>query len=116
MMRAAREVSMRRRAGCYREARGRARLGNGLRVGIADENPPSFLLGVIAAPDPDEGVGQRLIEDLAVAVPGRLAEDETLMVAFGLQRGGGAPAGHHPIAVGFLGVFRAQVVFRDVRE
>ena len=40
-------------------------------------------LPTIAAPEPDEGVGQRLVEDVAVAVAGGFAEDVAVVVAFG---------------------------------
>jgi hypothetical protein len=47
-------------------------------------------LAAIAAPDPDEGVGQSLFEDAAVAVARGEAEDVGVIVAFGLERSGGA--------------------------
>ena len=82
---------------------------------VARSSEPASL-SVITAPDPHECAGQRLIENMAVAVSGRLAEDEALMITFGLQRGGGAAACHDPVVVSLLGVFRAQVDFRDVSE
>ena len=54
-------------------------------------------LGRVTLPGPDERVGQRLFEDLAIAVPRCPAEYVTVVVAFCLEGRGGPLVGHHPI-------------------
>src|SRR6188768_2699677 len=76
----------------------------------------TYGLFAVAAPEPDEGVGEGLVEDFAVAVAGGFAEDEALVVAFGLEGSGGALAGHDPIVIGLLGVLGAEVILGDVGE
>ena len=74
------------------------------------------LLCAIAAPDPDERVGQRLLEDTLIAVAGALGEDEALRITLRFERGGSAFAGHHPIVISLLRILCAQVVFGNMRE
>src|SRR5262245_54102152 len=73
-------------------------------------------IGAVAAPDPDEGVGESSLENARVAVAGRLAEDEALRIAFGLERGGGALAGHDPVVIRFLRVVGSVVLLGDMSE
>ena len=63
---------------------------------------PLFI--VVTTPDPDEGIGQRLLEDPAVAVAGAEAENKAVVVTFALSGSGGALAGHDPVVMGFFGV------------
>ena len=51
-------------------------------VGAAGINLVSFCL--VTAPNPHERIGQRLLENAPVAVVGAEAEDETVVVIFGL--------------------------------
>ena len=74
------------------------------------------LLAAVAAPEPHEGVGEGLIEDLAVAVAGCFAEDEAVVVAFSGEGGGGALAGHDPIVMPLLGRLGTDIVFRAMGE
>src|SRR5258706_9164885 len=68
-------------------------------------------LVVVAAPDPDECVGQGLLEDATVTVARSKREDEAVMVTLGPKRSRGAVAGHDPVVMGFLRIARAQIVF-----
>lgn len=69
---------------------------------------------MIAAPQPDEGVGQRLLENVSIAVPDAEAVDETMVVALGIERFRGALAGHGPVVMGCLRIVGAEVFFGDV--
>src|ERR1051325_10526463 len=69
-----------------------------------------------AAPDPDERVGQCLLEHTAVTMSGAAAENKAVMVALRLESGGGAFAGHDPVVMSLLGIFGAQIVLRDMSE
>src|SRR5262245_23597529 len=71
-------------------------------------------VGLIAAPEPDEGVGQGLLENAAIAVTRGQAEDEAMVVTFGLERRGRTFAGHHPVVMGLLGIFGTQIVFGNM--
>src|SRR5258708_26010086 len=71
---------------------------------------------MVAAPDPDECIGQGLLENAAVTMASAEAEHETLGVTFGFQSRRRALASHDPIVMSFLRIFWAQVVFRDVSE
>src|SRR5207253_7992140 len=80
----------------------------------AVDQPPS--LSVVAAPDPDERIRQCLLENAAVAVARAKAKYEALIVTFRLERRCGPFTRHHPVVMGFLRIFRAQIVFGHVRE
>src|SRR5437868_8078206 len=74
------------------------------------------LFGMVAAPDPDECVRQRLIKDATIAVASRAAENESMVVTLCLQCSGGTLARHDPVVMRFLGVFGANIVFGYVGE
>src|SRR4029078_11602996 len=57
----------------------------------------------IAAPHPDQRVGERAVLDVAVAMSGVLTDHVTIVVALGLERGGGALVGQHPVVMPALG-------------
>ena len=48
--------------------------------------PTPELLSVVAMPDPHERVRERLVEDFPVAVPGRFAEDKSVMISLRRER------------------------------
>src|SRR5947207_12995337 len=73
-------------------------------------------VGVVAAPHPHERVRECLLENAAVAVARGQAEYEAVVVTLGLERGRRAFGGHNPVVMGFLGIFRAKVVYGMVRE
>src|SRR5881396_3253220 len=73
-------------------------------------------VGVVAAPHPHERIRECLLENAAVTVARGKAKDESVVVTLGLERGRRAFAGHHPVVMGLLRIFRAKVVFGDVRE
>ena len=74
------------------------------------------LFGRVAAPGPDQCVGEGLVPDFAVAVAGLEAVHETVIVAGGFEGFGGAFAGHDPVVMGVFGVVFAEVVFGNVVE
>src|SRR5438552_6028088 len=74
------------------------------------------LLGLVPAPNPDECIGQCLLEDATIAVPCPASENAALVVTLRFQRARGAFARHYPIVMSLLGAFRTQIVFCDVGE
>src|SRR5438874_10918953 len=68
-------------------------------------------VGVVAAPHPHERIRQCLLEDAAVAVARGKAKYEAVVVTLGLKCSHRAFAGHYPVVMGFLGIFRAIIVF-----
>src|SRR5207244_342081 len=70
----------------------------------------------VTAPNPRQRIGQGLLENTTVAVTCAEAEDEAVVVTFGFQRRRRALAGHDPVVMSFLGIFRTQIVFRHVSE
>jgi hypothetical protein len=66
---------------------------------------------LVTAPNPDERIGQGLLENATVAVTCSETEDETVVVTFSFQRRRGALAGHHPVVMGLLGIVTTQIVF-----
>ena len=77
---------------------------------------PPDSASVVAAPRPHKRIRECLLENAAVAVTRGKAEYEAVVVTFGLERSRGAFAGHHPVVMGFLRVFRAKIVFGHVGE
>src|SRR5439155_20037950 len=57
-----------------------------------------------------------LLKNTAVAVARSKAEYEAVIVTFGLKGSRGALAGHHPVVMGFLRIFRAKIVFGHMGE
>src|SRR6267143_2922931 len=79
-------------------------------------SPKHRLLGMVAAPDPDECIRQRLLKNAPVAVTRRKGENESVVVTLCLERSRSALAGHYPVVMGFLQIFRSNIVFGHVRE
>src|SRR3954463_9170396 len=73
-------------------------------------------LRAIPTPNPDEGVGKGLLEDLAIAMTRAEGEHEAMVITFGFESCGGPLAGHDPVVVSVLGVIGAKVVLGDVCE
>src|SRR5262245_1700838 len=73
------------------------------RTGISSIRP-------VAAPGPDQGVGQGLFEDAPVAVVGGAAEDKAMVISLGFERRRGALAGHHPVMMRLLRVLGANII------
>ena len=62
-------------------------------------------VSLVAAPHPDQGVGESLLEDAAVAVARGPAEYVAVVVALRLESGSGAVVGPHPVVIGALRIF-----------
>src|SRR5256885_11795806 len=77
---------------------------------------PPDSVSVVAAPQPHERIRQCLLENTAVAVARSKAEYEAVGVTLCLECSRGALAGHHPVMMGFLRVFRAKIVFGHMGE
>ena len=69
------------------------------------------LFRVITSPHPNECIGQRLFENIAIAVIGFLAEYVTVVVTFCLESCRSAFVGHDPVVIGLFGVVGPQVIF-----
>src|SRR5262245_45863775 len=69
------------------------------------------LFGVVAAPDPHQGIGQGLLEHAAIAVPGRATEDIAVVVALGFERSRGSLSGHDPVVITLFGILRPVIIF-----
>jgi len=72
--------------------------------------------GLVALPHPNQGVGERCVEDRLVAVIRGAAEHVPVIVALSGQLLGGAFVRHDPVVIRILGVFVAEVVLGDVRK
>src|SRR5260370_24175400 len=66
------------------------------------------LFCVVAAPNPDGGVGQGLLEYATVTVSCAASENKALVVTLGFHGGRSALAGHHPVVVSLLGIVGTQ--------
>ena len=73
-------------------------------------------LSTVAAPDPDQRVRQRLLENAPVAVAGGLAENKTMGITFGFKRRFRAQTGHHPVVIRFFRIIGTIVVLRNMSE
>src|SRR5258706_13674796 len=71
---------------------------------------------MVAAPGPDERVGQSLVKDAAIAMAGSEGENESVVVTLCFERRRGSLAGHHPVVMSVLRIVRAIIVFGDVGE
>src|SRR5262249_23106308 len=93
---------------------------NGLPYCAAESIRGVRIVGVsgrgVAAPHPDERVGERRAADVALAVAGLLTEKESVVVALCHERGGGALVGHDPVVVAAFRRAGAEVGIVHVEE
>ena len=83
----------------------------GVRGLITTRSLTASLLRVIAVPNPNECIGQGLLEYATVTVSGPASENKALVVTFRFQRGRSALARHHPVVMSLLGIIGTQIVF-----
>src|SRR4051812_40020708 len=78
--------------------------------------PSQSLFRLIPAPNPNECICQRLLENPAIAVAGPEAENESVVVTFGRECRFRPLSRHDPVVMGVLRIIWAQILFRHMCE